>query len=205
MEKMREEFETWFRKKLGLGADAQFHRDDQVYLNRWETWQAARSSPQKLEKPVRIGGVNFHPGVSIDTVLRAAEQRYEWHCSIPAGSGEAVSQCPNCLGTTKPSKLDPEWRGRCECKGAVPEGWQLVPVEPTHGMCQQCDSPRTAQAYYRAMLSAAPQPKGDATGDAFAAVITDELLDKIMDHVRYRNMFKSCKSELRALLAKGAQ
>ncbi|WP_146215941.1 hypothetical protein [Aquitalea magnusonii] len=52
---------------------------------------------------------------------------------------------------------------------------------------------------------AAPQQKGDATGDAFAAAITDELLDKIMDHVRHRNMFKSCKSELRALLAAATQ
>ena len=28
---------------------------------------------------------------------------------------EPVAQCPNCLGTTRPHALDPQWEGKCEC------------------------------------------------------------------------------------------
>ena len=48
----------------------------------------------------------------------------------------------------------------------APEGWQLVPVEPTHEMlhvvinCGHFDvvQPQMAGKYYRAMLAAAPKP-----------------------------------------------
>lgn len=57
----------------------------------------------------------------------------------------------------------------------VPDGWQIVPKEPTHGMCQQCDSPRTAQAYYRAMLAAAPKPTQQPAQVPDALPIPDEI------------------------------
>lgn len=43
----------------------------------------------------------------------------------------------------------------------VPEGWQLVPIEPTTEMeCapdhEDCPTPDAAKAVYRAMLAAAP-------------------------------------------------
>ncbi len=49
---------------------------------------------------------------------------------------------------------------------AAPEGWKLVPVEPTHDMlyvivnCGHFDvvQPEMAAKYYRAMLAAAPNP-----------------------------------------------
>ena len=45
-------------------------------------------------------------------------------------------------------------------EGAVPDGWVVVPVEPTDAMCDAGDLPDTATAYdiYKAMLAAAPQP-----------------------------------------------
>jgi hypothetical protein len=35
-----------------------------------------------------------------------------------APDSQGAPQCPNCLGTTAPTALDPEWKGRCECQGA---------------------------------------------------------------------------------------
>lgn len=44
----------------------------------------------------------------------------------------------------------------------VPEGWQLVPVEPTNEMIHPLDQfmrPTSAREIYRAMLAAAPNPE----------------------------------------------
>lgn len=41
----------------------------------------AQPAPQKLEKPVSIGGIRFHVGVDVSHVLRAAERRYEYEQS----------------------------------------------------------------------------------------------------------------------------
>lgn len=43
---------------------------------------------------------------------------------------------------------------------SLPEGWQLVPKEPTPEMYATCDNERLAQIYWRKLLSAAP--KGEA-------------------------------------------
>ena len=50
----------------------------------------------------------------------------------------------------------------------VPEGWKLVPVEPTISMCIAGDEARMnvddatrTPAIYRAMLNAAPTPQGE--------------------------------------------
>ena len=43
---------------------------------------------------------------------------------------------------------------------AMPEGWQLVPVEPTHEMKDACDKtpgPMTAWKAWQVMLAAAPK------------------------------------------------
>jgi hypothetical protein len=48
----------------------------------------------------------------------------------------------------------------------VPQGWALVPVEPTHDMCLSGNSLLPSHVIgsdvvYRAMLSAAPQPSNE--------------------------------------------
>lgn len=49
---------------------------------------------------------------------------------------------------------------------AVPDGWVMVPIEPTDAMCDAGDLPDTATAYdiYKAMLTATPSPgaKGES-------------------------------------------
>lgn len=52
---------------------------------------------------------------------------------------------------------------------SVPDGWQLVPMEPTIHMCIQGDNSRAniddctrTPAIYRAMLAAAPKPEGES-------------------------------------------
>ena len=48
---------------------------------------------------------------------------------------------------------------------AVPEGWQLVPVEPTIEMVQAATHSAVGfgtRAAYQAMLAAAPKPEGGA-------------------------------------------
>lgn len=34
--------------------------------------------PAKLVNPVRIGGINFHKGVSVESAIRHAEKQYQW-------------------------------------------------------------------------------------------------------------------------------
>ena len=49
---------------------------------------------------------------------------------------------------------------------AVPEGWQLVPVEPTIEMVQAATHSAVGfgtRAAYQAMLAAAPKPEGGAS------------------------------------------
>lgn len=62
--------------------------------------------------------------------------------------------CALKLLTTKPPVAAP----------AVPEGWKLVPVEPTQEMVDACFEATCAggiQKGYRAMLAAAPAPGGN--------------------------------------------
>ena len=42
--------------------------------------------------------------------------------------------------------------------GAVPEGWQLVPVEPTNAMLDAMEESGWTEGNYRAVLAAAPKP-----------------------------------------------
>lgn len=73
-----------------------------------------------------------------------------------------------CCGATCP---EPNWNHRAalaqQDAQAVPQGWKLVPVEPTEAMCEEGledeghtirDGKAFAGALYRAMLNAAPTP-----------------------------------------------
>ena len=42
--------------------------------------------------------------------------------------------------------------------GAVPEGWQLVPVEPTNAMLDALEEGGCSEGNYKAALAAAPKP-----------------------------------------------
>lgn len=59
----------------------------------------------------------------------------------------------------------PHCSHECAQAAAIPEGWQLVPAEPTHGMCDAyCEHAIASTSHlsvrgYKAMLSASPKPE----------------------------------------------
>lgn len=77
------------------------------------------------------------------------------------GSGNRGPECMSC-GATAPSME--VWNTR-PAPSAVPDGWQLVPKEPTdemmraHDECLMRGVPRGRNIIYDAMLAAAPEPE----------------------------------------------
>jgi hypothetical protein len=83
----------------------------------------------------------------------------------------AQERCEYCDGTGDVYDQTGEWRGTCHCmkaaQPAVPEGWKLVPVEPSDAMVQAAhhldlsympgQEGADRAAIYRAMLAAAPE------------------------------------------------
>ena len=76
--------------------------------------------------------------------------------------GATAGECRKSAG--RPAAIT-AWNTRAALAGEwrVPEGWRLVPVEPTFAMCvdgdQAAEYKADARAIYAAMLSAAPLPK----------------------------------------------
>lgn len=101
----------------------------------------------------------------------------------------------NCSGTSKASTEGRAVLAHIErqaaeierLRAAMPDGWRLVPGEPTIAMCIAGDSPRALRmtmddctptaAIYRAMIAAAPEPpprnKGNAERMADAMRVAD--------------------------------
>lgn len=52
------------------------HRADGEWMGRCTC--AEGKQPAKLANPVRVGGVNFHKGVSVAAAIRHAENQYQW-------------------------------------------------------------------------------------------------------------------------------
>ena len=80
------------------------------------------------------------------------------HCDVQRLDAAAVNGTAPLYAAPQPQQAAP---------GAVLEGWQLVPVEPTdvmktRGRTENNEHGRSvAEACYRAMLSAAPKPQGE--------------------------------------------
>lgn len=105
------------------------------------------SEPEKLSNPVRVGGVNFHKGVSIDRVIRHAERQYEWwkeerdtnKVAVPVPNGY-VRYCREC--------------GRI---GDVPDGYRDCCPDGNHAVYVHPGIAEQAQCGFRTMLDGALQ------------------------------------------------
>lgn len=70
--------------------------------------------------------------------------------------GAARPHCGSLLYTTPPLSSEPVSNGY-----TLPDGWKLVPVEPTQGMTDAGMECASCSAMYRRMLAAAPAPGGE--------------------------------------------
>lgn len=100
-----------------------------------------KESEPRITKDARIGGVVFKAGVKASTVIDAAYRAAEFHQSNPKAFE---------------SLMDTISRQNYSVEFKVPDGWKLVPVDPTPEMLSigalYPDS-------YAAMLAAAPEHK----------------------------------------------
>ncbi|HBO2760794.1 TPA: hypothetical protein L4I51_006500, partial [Pseudomonas aeruginosa] len=122
----REQFERWLAAYLGRKFEAPYDlarfEDSGEYrynpaADYWKVWQEARAalaqpSPAqaeqhwpKLEKPVQVGAIRFHAGLSSRLVVEAAQRLYEFE-STPEKEAERIErlqafreQCFEPLGT----------------------------------------------------------------------------------------------------------
>ncbi|WP_249220701.1 hypothetical protein [Burkholderia cenocepacia] len=84
------------------------------------------------------------------------------------GPIECVKDCPDCVSRAP----------RTEVAGAVPEGWKLVPIEPTALMIRRGNQHRQLSIgpTWRAMLEAVPQPP---SADAAAAPADERAAEPV--------------------------
>lgn len=149
---------TWCADSVG-GTQIEYLRAD---LAHWIT------------KPARIGGVVFQPGVKVATVIEAAYLSAENYQQCPA-KFQALQHA--ILG--KLPELSADMLREIQLTGpvvvidkpGVPEGWQLVPVEPAFAMLaadgckehhegQECTFHKNRRRIWAAMLAAAPKYQG---------------------------------------------
>lgn len=145
----REAFEKWYLKTRRLNGDA-LERIENVhsearYASRetewaFRAWQAARAQGGE-PSCLTCGDIGWIGGPTY------------------SDPGESGVECPDC------NSLDRQFDTHSQ--SAVPDGWQLVPVDPTESMVDagaSCNG-STPSAYreairtYREMLNAAPKPQ----------------------------------------------
>ncbi len=106
--------------------------------------------------------------VVVPSEVQAVEYIDQWGCKHTLSIAEAARQLKD-FEDAWPGGLDEiessitQFKRRLQAVQAVPEGWKLVPIEPTDYMCRQAPkgfiSCGTEASYvYRVMLSAAPEP-----------------------------------------------
>lgn len=126
--------------------------DKQQLAAMGEHMRGMKESEPRITKDARIGGVVFKAGVKVSTVINAAYRAAEFHQSNPKAFE---------------SLMDAISRQNYSVEFKVPDGWKLVPVEPTYGMAicgeeawwgGETDSESIIMGY-RAMLAAAPEYK----------------------------------------------
>jgi hypothetical protein len=125
----------------------------------------------RLDKPALVGHVQFGVGIPWSTVIGAAQRAYEW--KDDKMSPEQIAAFYIAFPHIAPSH---EKVKEAAERAAVPEGWVLVPREPTLEMlragflseegCFDIETPSDAPGLvYRAMLSAAPTLGGKGGAD----------------------------------------
>lgn len=131
--KMMEAFDTALSDP-NLPHPYQASYDLELFKAAWQAAHATRSAPAGSREAVGETQ-GFMEEYLYDLANGNTREKFVTHLrhyiskQQPAPDGEAVGQCPNCLGTTKPSQLDMEWRGRCECKEAMPDGEAVLEAE----------------------------------------------------------------------------
>lgn len=116
---------------------------------------AGQLPERRITKPARVWGARFRPGIPEQTIIEAA-YRYAEHESSPEEK-EAGKINFNLL--------------MAAVHKIAPEGWQLVPVEPTenmvgHGCGASVMVVSEVTNAWAAMLAAAPKPQGREKGGA---------------------------------------
>lgn len=149
----REEFERHFPKPDGVFWDGELSQyeasemecepDADEHHRMWQVWQAARAQSVQGAEPVAY--------MFADECGRT---------KIVLGKETAEHWCPP-DETVTPLYTQPQPAQQ----GSVPEGWKLVPVEPTATMISAFEHAPCAENYtdaatwaWEAMLDAAPQP-----------------------------------------------
>lgn len=117
--------------------------------------EAAECEP-RITQDARIGGVVFKAGVKVSTVIEAAYRAADYHNEHHKPNPESIK-----------TFIDAVMNSASDFK--VPDGWKLVPIEPTDAMCydgQQAGSTAYADPdgiaivyLWEAMLAAAPEYK----------------------------------------------
>ena len=160
MAKRIEELEAQVRVMAGLLRDAKPYMDHRggagpkgyAQLSREIDAALAGKLPERrITKPARVWGARFRPGIPEQTIIEAA-YRYAEHESSPEEK--------------EAGKINFDLLMAAVHKIA-PEGWQLVPVEPTenmigHGCGASVMVVSEVIKAWAAMLAAAPKPEGGA-------------------------------------------
>ncbi|HHQ3854055.1 TPA: hypothetical protein ACSPXK_005798 [Pseudomonas aeruginosa] len=124
----------------------------------------------KLEQPAKVGGVRFSAGVSSRLVVEAAQRLYEFE-STPEQEAERIERLQAFREQLDPLNLAPHAKAFNEApaealkseqaEAELPEGWMLVPMDPTSqmtfvGQSLRYDAVNSIGEIYRQMLAAAP-------------------------------------------------
>ena len=118
--------------------------DKQQLAAMGERMREVEGSEPRITKDARIGGVVFKAGVKVSTVIDAAYRAAEFHQSNP-------KEFESLMGAIS--------RQNSSIVFKVPDGWKLVPVEPTEEMRRAAMNLHNDTMIYQAMLAVAPEYK----------------------------------------------
>ncbi|WP_288081560.1 hypothetical protein [Pseudomonas sp.] len=195
-------------------------------------WQAARAAAPVAADPVQVMAVavtreDEEEGLRLEWLLEGGISEMEFAGQVLFAMPEANDLCEG--DGSAHVYLAPPAPVAAPVAGQVPEGWKLVPVEPTEAMLQagidtpcvitgkdEHDQIEDYRSMYRAMLSAAPSaPSADTVSvprpllEQMADSITDSAA--VVDASQYRisgasavvHSLRQVSGQLRALLRDG--
>ena len=140
------------------------------------TWIALYAHPPAPEQPApAFDAAAFHAfmlrGLPDDTIIPTPAERAEqpMHALIDKAAKSDAYEAAHNAGFVEASRIlgkeIEQLRAAIVSAPRVPQGWKLVPVEPTRGMIDAANQlPENfppMKRVYAAMLAAAPQPEGD--------------------------------------------
>lgn len=109
--------------------------------------------PEVLPCPVMLEpGLRFGKGVNTRTMLGALQRRAEYHAELEAMTPEQRAE--HDAGMKEFAAM---LQGADGNSPVIPDGWVLVPEEPTHEMLEAGDEQFGTYDVYRRMIAAAPQ------------------------------------------------